>query len=1421
MNQFFGQYFVMALEVSLVILVTLAVRPLIKKVSHRAICLLWLVVLFRMLCPVTVEGPIPAFWNEKETGGRVVAQGQENTLQDAWRAGTVKGTDEIVKMAEVRPERTETARLPEEGLVQGSEEMPGNVSETEGKAGVPGYASETEGKADGTLMQVETQEESGNSVQKGTESNVPTQEGADPERQTGNGQMVNSDGSSNGLAMDTQPGVNEWLAEDDQTLAWQRAYFQSVPGKSLVNVCGVIWLFGAVLFFLFGAWNYWKLTQRLRESLPLRTWEKYPVRISDASGVPMSFGVFHRGIYLPEMLRAETKEQEMILRHEAMHLRRMDPLRKLLALLGLCLHWWNPLAWLCVSLMNKDMEMACDEGVLTGLGEEGRGEYAKVLLQFAKHRSGLSLAAAFGESNAESRIREVLKYRKKPLWLTAGTVCLVLVLGGCLATKPRDVSEEVEASEAPSAEEAGKEEAKQPEENRYGALEITADGYYVYATEDELWEGWKERFRDLLLQAGKIRETDLLVQFRDERHSETMHPAKHAGEHFSSRPEAYAVSENGEVLQFSECLDYYEEQGKYWLGEVTWQDNAKVESLEQAVLFGPFFLYGYREMETPENVPELFLDSDDYRFCGLIAGIFQEKAPQKDAALKDPVTAVTELMHLQGGKGEVQPETIGSNRADQAIVTYEFADGSKANYHVQKRGDHWFPYYLEESTKKAREDYPEEYGPEWPGWEDAQEKRRKILEIMEAATAKELRSVTERVSVSDAWYVQDASEGGFRMVDEIPEMDVALYGLSGGSPMILRKGESVYPVWINWDSLRAWPEIHAGDYDGDGETEYALITTDGTGTGVSKQGLYVIELQDGEAVVHPFSETIRRSQLEKRLTYEYREKDQRLTLYLDRNTAGQKLCGLWLKDRLPEEWLQGNVRIGFGDIESMAAVDDKLFYEVVGGIASDAEDAPFITYDAAINLNCQVQYHADGSFTVGRINAKAEYWHSESEQESGAAYGEEVLYVDQADLTRDGTQDLIVTSVTFGEENKALPWNSRMEQGEICFVRVYDGNSLADGMAYNPGTYAKTGGFHATQAIWEHALADVHVGNGMVLVCEKDGKSYLLTGGYPMGQGDLVPWYEVIALGGNGEEYVLDEAETFVSMNNLGEDFPVEDMAAFTEKLDQWIGKGRLIALTDAYLGVRISVNGGIGQWKTTAAGNGKQAKFNAWEIWAGLYHGVEQNVFEAMADSREAFSGAPKLIALTGMGNLRESLSSLNENWKAWADWWQSVNEKAKITVEHQDGKNVITCFITHDGMPDTITVDYAAAKEDSQKPVIIDVRNWLGEILWEGELGLPKAGWGKYYLTIYQGLPYLIYYWPVTEMQGITDGGYKIFYLDSQGREQVIRENVISSEKSKDFEADRAKFEEELKPFMSKATLLISTWEGELGVEQKPSNW
>ena len=53
----FQAYFHMTIAACLVILVTLAVRPVFKKFSNRIACLLWAVVLLRLLCPVALKIP--------------------------------------------------------------------------------------------------------------------------------------------------------------------------------------------------------------------------------------------------------------------------------------------------------------------------------------------------------------------------------------------------------------------------------------------------------------------------------------------------------------------------------------------------------------------------------------------------------------------------------------------------------------------------------------------------------------------------------------------------------------------------------------------------------------------------------------------------------------------------------------------------------------------------------------------------------------------------------------------------------------------------------------------------------------------------------------------------------------------------------------------------------------------------------------------------------------------------------------------------------------------------------------------------------------------------------------------------------------------------------------------------------------------
>ena len=72
----------------------------------------------------------------------------------------------------------------------------------------------------------------------------------------------------------------------------------------------------------------------------------------------------------------------MVLKHEEYHIKRMDHIVKALYFLALAIHWFNPIVWLSFSLMTKDMEMSCDEMVLSRWGKDIRADYSYML---AKH----------------------------------------------------------------------------------------------------------------------------------------------------------------------------------------------------------------------------------------------------------------------------------------------------------------------------------------------------------------------------------------------------------------------------------------------------------------------------------------------------------------------------------------------------------------------------------------------------------------------------------------------------------------------------------------------------------------------------------------------------------------------------------------------------------------------------------------------------------------------------------------------------------------------------------------------------------------------------------------------------------------------------------------------------------------------------
>lgn len=171
---------------------------------------------------------------------------------------------------------------------------------------------------------------------------------------------------------------------------------------------------------------------------------------------PFTMGFFRPGIYLPCHLNGQ--QRKMILLHEQYHIHRRDHLVKLFSFCLLAFYWFHPLVWAAWICMCRDMEMSCDEKVLEVLGEGQKKKYCQTLLAFAVDRhSGSRMPLAFGEHDVENRIRHNLRFKKPALWagvLAAAAIVAVLIVFGT----DRRQQEDTAVSENQTGEEIGRQE---------------------------------------------------------------------------------------------------------------------------------------------------------------------------------------------------------------------------------------------------------------------------------------------------------------------------------------------------------------------------------------------------------------------------------------------------------------------------------------------------------------------------------------------------------------------------------------------------------------------------------------------------------------------------------------------------------------------------------------------------------------------------------------------------------------------------------------------------------------------------------------------------------------------------------------------------------------------------------------------------
>ena len=154
-----------------------------------------------------------------------------------------------------------------------------------------------------------------------------------------------------------------------------------------ILMVGLCWLFLVSGFSIYEIIKYHRLTRKLKRITETRNCflpgiGDVQYRISPLIGSPYTIGFLKPFIVAPESLE-DSRLSEMIMRHEYSHLRRHDSAVKLLCLLAICLHFYNPLTLLTLLLYTSFSENIADQAATEGFTTEERKAYAVALVNLS------------------------------------------------------------------------------------------------------------------------------------------------------------------------------------------------------------------------------------------------------------------------------------------------------------------------------------------------------------------------------------------------------------------------------------------------------------------------------------------------------------------------------------------------------------------------------------------------------------------------------------------------------------------------------------------------------------------------------------------------------------------------------------------------------------------------------------------------------------------------------------------------------------------------------------------------------------------------------------------------------------------------------------------------------------------------------
>ena len=217
-------------------------------------------------------------------------------------------------------------------------------------------------------------------------------------------------------------------------------------GSSYVQaetVLNWIWITGIACLLLYFLYTYVKEYQAFRKCVPVQNEiarrmirkrgfiRKIRLYEGEAFQTPVTYGVLFPKIVLP--IKADTVSRldlRNMIAHELEHIRKFDVFKRYILAVFLCLHWFNPLAWLLYRLYQEDQEIACDERVLRQMkGKRGKNYIYTMIKMSADGKRHFAATGFGGKSVGKRRVLAALH----PKRVRISNMAIILSMGICMS----------------------------------------------------------------------------------------------------------------------------------------------------------------------------------------------------------------------------------------------------------------------------------------------------------------------------------------------------------------------------------------------------------------------------------------------------------------------------------------------------------------------------------------------------------------------------------------------------------------------------------------------------------------------------------------------------------------------------------------------------------------------------------------------------------------------------------------------------------------------------------------------------------------------------------------------------------------------------------------------------------------------------